>query len=72
LCGGLSGGEQNIESRKSAKEIDRLRQKFVSHMERKYMEIFIKQYRFLESPRELLIGPGLTELVSKYEDAYPL
>ena len=67
MCGGLSGSEQNIESRK-----DKLRQKFVSHMERKYMEIFIKQYQFLKSPRELLMGPGLTELVSKYEDAYPL
>ena len=57
---------------KSAKEIDKLRQKFVSHMDKKYMEIFIKQYQFLKSPRELLIGPGLTDLVSKYEDAYPL
>jgi hypothetical protein len=46
--------------------------KLVSHIDKKYMEIFIKQYQFLKSPRELLIGTGLIDLVSKYEDAYPL
>lgn len=46
--------------------------KLVSHIDKKYMEIFIKQYQFLKSPRELLIGTGLIDLVSKYEYAYPL